>query len=102
MTAYAASKAGMASMAEVVRLGLDKNSQISVTTLLPGYIRTELNEHKADQLPFLIEADHAVGLMADALQREPVKAVIPRWPWAPMTTVMPFLPASVIRRLSTG
>lgn len=102
MTAYAASKAGITSVAEGIRMGLNKDGDIAVTTLLPGYIRTEMTGPRADRLPFLIEADHGARLIADAMQRERSRAVIPWWPWAPMRAIMPLLTEPIIRRLSAG
>jgi len=102
MTVYAASKAAISSVAEGIRMGIGKGSDISVTTLFPGYIRTEITGPRADRLPFLIEADHGARLIADAIQKERATAAIPWWPWAPMRAVMPLLTTPIIRRLSAG
>src|SRR5690606_37348032 len=57
LTAYGASKAGVAHLAEGIRAELI-NTPIKVTTIFPGYIRTELNEG-AKKLPF--EVDEKTG-----------------------------------------
>ena len=52
-TAYAASKAGIAALAEGLRvetLGTD----IVVTTLLPGYIRSEMNDRMPQKTPLMV------------------------------------------------
>ena len=43
LTAYGASKAGVAHLAEGIRAELI-DTPIKVTTIFPGYIRTEINE----------------------------------------------------------
>ena len=56
LTAYAASKAGLASLAEGIRADMLRKPRIKVSTLLPGYIRTEMNEDApAGHTPFMID-----------------------------------------------
>lgn len=90
LTAYAASKAGLAHLAEGLRADL-MNTPIRVSTLLPGYIRTELNAG-AKRLPF--EVDEAAGsrALARAIEREPAVACVPAWPWLPLAWLMRALP----------
>ena len=90
LTSYAASKAGLAHLAEGIRADL-LTTPIRVTTLLPGYIRTELNAG-AKRLPF--EVDEATGsrALARAIEREPAVAHVPSWPWKPLSWLMRALP----------
>ena len=53
LTAYGASKAAVAHLAEGIRAEL-LNTPIKVTTIFPGYIRTEINEG-AKPLPFEVD-----------------------------------------------
>lgn len=96
MTAYAASKAGLAHLAEGIRAELMK-TPIAITTLLPGFIRTELNED-ADRMPF--EVDEATGsrAMVRAVERAPATACVPAWPWRPIGWLMKILPLRVIAK----
>lgn len=96
MTAYAASKAGLAHLGEGIRAEL-MGSAIEVTTLLPGFIRTELNED-AGKMPF--EVDEATGsrAMVRAIERAPATACVPGWPWRPVGWLMKVLPLRVIAR----
>src|SRR5690606_41984869 len=56
VTTYAATKAGLAALCEGLRVELKKRrSPIRVTTLYPGYIRTEINE-KVKNTPFIVDA----------------------------------------------
>jgi len=96
MSSYAASKAGLAHLAEGIRADVMK-TPIQVTTLLPGFIRTELNEG-ADKMPF--EVDEATGsrAMVRAIERAPASACIPAWPWRPIGWLLKILPLKVIAR----
>jgi len=97
LTTYAATKAGLAHLAEGIRSEL-LNTPIRVTTLYPGYIRTELNEG-AGKLPF--EVDEATGCraMVAAIDREPAEACVPSWPWTVMGFLMQHLPLRWVRKL---
>jgi short-subunit dehydrogenase len=98
LTAYAASKAGLAHLAEGIRADL-LGTRIRVTTLLPGYIRTELNAGSR-HLPF--EVDEATGAraLALAIEKEPAVACVPAWPWRPLSWLMRVLPLRLVVALS--
>lgn len=98
LTAYAASKAGLAHLTEGIRADL-LDTPIRVTTLLPGYIRTELNAG-AKRLPF--EVDEATGSRAlvRAIERAPAVACVPAWPWAPLAWLMRRLPLRWVLKLN--
>lgn len=96
MTAYAASKAGLANLAEGIRAEL-VGTPIVVTTLLPGYIRTELNEG-AGKLPFEVDETTGSRAMVRAIERAPATACIPAWPWRPIAWLLRILPLRVIAR----
>lgn len=97
LTAYAASKAGIAHLAEGIRSDL-LDTPIRVTTLFPGYIRTELNE-KAAHLPFEVDAETGCRAMVRAIERAPAKACVPAWPWSAMNILMRILPLRLVRKL---
>lgn len=96
MTAYAASKAGLAHLAEGIRADL-MNTPIKVTTLLPGFIRTELNED-ADRMPFEVDAATGSRAMVRAIEAERTSACVPAWPWRPIGWLMKILPLRLIAR----
>ena len=98
LTTYAASKAGLSHLAEGLRAELMR-TPIRVTTLLPGYIRTELNA-AAKRLPF--EVDEATGsrALARAIEREPDVACVPAWPWRPLAWLMRALPLRWVAALN--
>lgn len=98
LSTYAASKAALAHLAEGIRAELI-DTRIQVSTIYPGYIRTELNAG-AKKLPF--EVDEATGsrLLVEAIEKRPVKAYVPQWPWQPMGLLMRTLPLRWVNRLS--
>ena len=103
MTVYAATKAGLASLTEGIRADLMKtygsHSPIKVSTIYPGYIRSEINE-KVKNTPFMVDTETGCRLLAEAINKEPVKAYVPRWPWALMAFLMKRLPLKWVLKLS--
>ncbi|TWB42715.1 SDR family oxidoreductase [Nitrospirillum pindoramense] len=98
LTTYAATKAGLAALAEGIRAELLR-TPIRITTLFPGYIHTELNAG-AKRLPFAIAGDVGSRLLVKAIEREPATAHVPTWPWAYMAPVLKLLPLSLVARLA--
>ncbi|QVJ02306.1 SDR family oxidoreductase [Nocardiopsis eucommiae] len=98
MTVYAATKAGVAAIAEGLRSegvpGLD------VSVIYPGYIRSEMNEHVTQRTRFMVETEVGVRAMVAAIERRRVRAYVPAWPWVPIGFLMRRLPLSVVRRLT--
>lgn len=101
MTVYAATKAGVASLAEGVRsefLGKD-GYDIVVTTLFPGYIRSEMNERVAQKTKFMVDTKPGVSAMVQAIEAKKAKAFIPSWPWVPIAGLLKALPLPMAKRL---
>ena len=97
LTAYGASKAGVAFLAEGIRAELI-NTQIKVTTIFPGYIRTEINEGAA-KLPFEVDEKTGSRLLAEEIEKAPIKAYVPKWPWLPLGFAMKVLPLKWVNKL---
>ena len=99
LTAYAASKAGVAALTEGIRADMLRKPAIKVTTIFPGYMRTEMNQD-ADpaHTPFLIDGETGAKLIARAIEREPATAIVPWWPWAPFGFLMKRVPLRWIAR----
>ena len=97
LTAYGASKAAVAHLAEGIRAELI-DTPIQVTTIFPGYIRTEINEG-AKKLP--VEVDEKTGsrLLAAEIEKAPIKAYVPKWPWLPLGLAMKVLPLKLVNKL---
>ena len=97
LTAYGASKAGVAFLAEGIRAELI-DTQIKVTTIFPGYIRTEINEGAA-KLPFEVDEKTGSRLLAEEIEKAPIKAYVPKWPWLPLGFAMKVLPLKWVNKL---
>jgi short-subunit dehydrogenase len=100
MTTYAATKAGVASVAEGLRSEMrrEPDLDIRVSTIYPGYIRSELNERVA-QTPFMVDTETGVRAIVEAMDKEQEEALVPRWPWVPIGLGLRHIPLSVLRRL---
>lgn len=98
LTAYAASKAGIAHLAEGIRAELI-NTPIRVSTIFPGYIRTEINAG-AKKLPFEIDEQTGSRLLANEIEKAPIKAYVPKWPWQPLGLAMKILPLKWVNQFS--
>jgi short-subunit dehydrogenase len=96
-TTYAATKAGVAHLAEGLRAEL-MGTAIKISVIYPGYIRSEMNE-KVRNAPFIVPTDKGVQAMVEAIEKEKPRARVPSWPWAPLGVAMKYLPLPVVRRL---
>jgi len=98
MTTYAATKAGVAALAEGLRSegvpGLD------VSVIYPGYIRSEMNDHVQQRTRFMVDTATGVRSMVAAIEKRRTRAYVPAWPWVPVGVAMRVLPLSVVRKLT--
>ncbi|MCC5854915.1 MAG: SDR family oxidoreductase [Idiomarina sp.] len=99
MTAYAASKAGLVNLTEGIRAELLRSgSPVKVSCILPGFIRSEINE-KVKNTPFMVDTTPGVRAMIKAIEKEPVQAYAPTWPWALIGFLMKRLPLKAVMKL---
>ncbi len=96
--AYAASKAGLSSLGESLRAEYARGP-IKVSTIEPGYIQTDLSA-KSPTTPMMVDTKTGVTAMVDAIEKEPGRAAVPRWPWAPVTLIMRLMPPRLAGRLA--
>jgi short-subunit dehydrogenase len=96
-TAYGASKAALNSLAEGIRSDVH-GTPIAVSTILPGYIATDINAGRRG--PFTVDLDAGVDALTAAIEREPVRAYVPGWPWRPIAGLLRVLPLPVVRRVT--
>ncbi|MBB4743591.1 short-subunit dehydrogenase [Actinoplanes octamycinicus] len=97
MTTYAATKAGVAAIAEGVRS--ERVPGVDVSVIYPGYIRSEMNEHVTQRARFMVDTVTGVRAMVAAIEKRKVKAYVPAWPWVPIGVALRVLPLSVVRKL---
>ncbi len=102
VTTYAATKAGIAHLAEGIRnemLGRP-DLDITVSTIYPGYIRSEMNEKVEQRTKFMVDTETGVRGIVEAIEKGADSARVPAWPWRPLGTAMRHLPLAVVRRLT--
>lgn len=97
LTTYAATKAGVAALTEGLRADM-MGKPIKVTTIYPGYIRSEINE-KVKKTPFMVDTETGCRALVKAIEKEPASACVPSWPWAPLGFLMRHLPLSMVAKM---
>ena len=98
MTTYAATKAGVAALAEGLRS--ENIPGLDVSVIYPGYIRSEMNERVQQKTRFMVDTETGVRSMVEAIERRRAKAYVPAWPWVPIGLAMKVLPLQIVRRLT--
>lgn len=98
-TAYAASKAGLSTLAEGIRVDV-AGSGIDVTTLAPGYITSEMTGRAQARSPLIVDTATGCRAMAEAIEARVAHAYVPGWPWGVLGPLLGVLPTSILRRLS--
>ena len=96
LTTYAATKAGVAHLAEGLRAELH-GGPIKVTVLYPGYIASEMNGRNPS--PMLASTERGVRAMVSAIEKEKDSACVPALPWAPLGVVMRHAPMPLFKKL---
>lgn len=99
MATYAASKAGIAHLAEGLRAEmLLSKKPIKISTIYPGYIRTEINEGAK---PLLFEVSEEVGTqaMAVAIEHQLDEVHVPALPWKMVGKFMHNAPLELVVKL---
>lgn len=98
LTTYAAAKAGLAHLAEGIRADMiQEKLPITVSTIYPGYVRTDLNIG-AKYLPFEVEEEEGAEAIIKAIEANVDEAFVPAWPWLPIGLGMKYLPLRLITR----
>ncbi|MGV0793682.1 SDR family oxidoreductase [Mycolicibacterium sp. XJ1819] len=93
--AYAASKAGVSSLGESLRAEY-ASGPITVTTLEPGYIESEMTA-ASETTMLMVDNETGVRAMVAAIERERGRAAVPWWPWAPLAQLMRVLPPRLVK-----
>lgn len=98
LTTYAAAKAGLAHLAEGIRADVLKEKlPIHVSTIYPGYVRTDLNIG-VKYLPFEVEEEEGADVIIKAIEANVQEAFVPLWPWLPISLGMKYLPLRLITK----
>lgn len=95
--AYGATKAAQVNLLESLRLSV-RRSGVHVTTICPGFVRTEMTEVNEFPMPFMVEPDEAARAICDGLERDRTVVVFPTR-MAVLTKLARFVPAGAWSRL---
>lgn len=95
--AYSSSKAAQHNLFESLRVDL-RPTGVDVTFITPGYVRTPLTAKNRHPMPFLMELDDAVDLMARAIRRRRRLFAFP-FPLSTLVWLGRLFPRSVYDRL---
>ena len=96
-TTYAATKAGLSVLTEGIQADL-LNSPIKVSIMYPGYIRSEINA-KVKNTPYIVDTETGCRALVKAIEREPMRAFVPGWPWGLVARAMKWLPLRWVQKL---
>ena len=91
---YSASKAAVASLGESLATELSR-TDIAVTTLLPGFIATDMSAKAGDSAAL----DEGVSAMVDAIESETRRAALPGLKWRGIDAALRFLPNVLTDRM---
>ncbi|MFD6223681.1 SDR family oxidoreductase [Nocardia asteroides] len=97
LTTYAATKAGVAALAEGLRA--EAVPGVDVSVIYPGYIRSEMNDRIKHEPKFMVDTETGVRAMVAAIEKRRAKAYVPDWPWIPLAYALRILPLPVVRKL---
>jgi short-subunit dehydrogenase len=95
---YSASKAAMTNFFESLRLDL-LNTNVDVTIIQPGFIRTPLTDDRANKMPFLMELDDAIPYFVNAIEKRKKFSAFP-WQLATVVRLARIFPASIYDKIA--
>jgi NADP-dependent 3-hydroxy acid dehydrogenase YdfG len=96
--AYCASKAAVATFMESVRVDLQP-TRVRATTIYPGFVKTELTAKNKFRMPFLVEVDRAVEVMAKGIDNG-AKTIAYPLPMVAVTRTLGAVPRSLYEPLA--
>lgn len=97
MTVYAATKAGLKSLAEGLRVDV-LGKPIIISTIFPGYIQTEMTDALVKPPPFITSLEKGSRLLVEAINSEKANVYVPFWPWYFVKWLMPLLSLRMLRK----
>ncbi len=87
---YNASKAAVKILMDGFRLELRRHG-IRVTTICPGFVKSEMTARNKFRMPFLLEADQAARTIVSAIRRRKKTYVFP-WQWRLLLPIVVRIP----------
>lgn len=98
LATYAATKAGVAHLAEGLRVEMH-GKPIDITVLYPGYIISEMNDYAKPTTPLMSTTEKGVQAMVKAIEKRVDSAHVPPLPWSLLAPVMKHAPLPIYRRM---
>jgi short-subunit dehydrogenase len=97
---YCASKSGVSAFMEGLRIQL-RGCGVAVTTICPGFVKSEMTAGHKFHMPFLLETDDAARRIARAIER---KAKVYAFPWQTALALRAarFFPDWLVAKLAPG
>jgi short-subunit dehydrogenase len=95
--AYSASKAALSNYLDGMGKELSKY-KITVTTILPGFVETDLAPGMG-KYPMVVKPEKVAKEIADAIERGAKTAVVPRFPWAALVPTLKLVPDALMKRI---
>jgi short-subunit dehydrogenase len=96
--AYSASKSAALKYLEALRVEM-RPKGVSVVTIAPGYVRTDMTAHNPYSMPFLMDADRFAEKAAGAIERKVSFATFP-WQMRVVGSLMHVLPRWLYDRMA--
>lgn len=93
--AYCGSKAAMRVHLQSLRCSLTRYG-VTVTTICPGYVKSELTDLNEHKMPFLWETDRAARKIADAIEKGRGEVVFPWQMKLLLSLALRFLPTAFL------
>jgi len=97
MNVYAATKAALKSLAEGTRIDM-LNKPITVSTIFPGFIQSEMTDSIGKPPPFMIPLEKGSKLLVKAINKEKANAYVPFYPWYFIKLLMPFMTLKMLKK----
>jgi short-subunit dehydrogenase len=91
--AYCASKAALSAYFESLRIDL-RHTGVAVTTIHPGFIKTDLTGGRAAKMPYLMELETGVKKIVAAIEKEKKTYAFP-WQLATIVRASMLMPAAM-------
>ncbi|GAA6184121.1 MULTISPECIES: SDR family oxidoreductase [Alteromonadaceae] len=98
MNVYAATKAGLSSLTEGIRIDV-LDTPIKVSTVHPGFIKSEINE-KVKKVPFIVDTETGCKAIIKEIEKEGANSYVPKWPWAVIRPILSIAPLSWLKKMS--
>lgn len=87
---YCGSKAAMRIHLQSLRVTLARHG-VAVTTICPGFVKSELTDRLKAPMPFLTDTEPAVRRIVRAIERREAEVIFP-WPWRVIVPLMGAVP----------